>query len=86
MRPFRSLGLVLGAMPLLAPVPVLAAQMVVIGDKRQYLTCLIVPNFEVLEEFAAGAGLALLMLLAPMMLTLWMEALSAFVANPLGDG
>ncbi|MCB1182156.1 long-chain fatty acid--CoA ligase [bacterium] len=33
-------------------------QMVVIGDKRQYLTCLIVPNFEVLEEFAAGAGLA----------------------------
>ncbi len=33
-----------------------------------------------------GAGLALLMLLAPMMLTLWMEALSAFVANPLADG
>lgn len=33
-----------------------------------------------------GAGLVLLMLLAPMMLTLWMEALSAFIANPLGAG
>lgn len=36
--------------------------------------------------FITGAGLVMLMLLAPLMLTLWMEALSAFVANPLGGG
>jgi long-chain acyl-CoA synthetase len=34
------------------------AQAVVIGDKRQYLSALIVPNFETLEEFGAGKGLS----------------------------
>ena len=33
-----------------------------------------------------GAGLVLLMVLAPTMLTIWMEALSAFIANPFGGG
>lgn len=33
----------------------------------------------------AGAGLVLLMLLMPVMLSLWIEALSVFVANPVGD-
>ncbi|MEI4233399.1 flagellar biosynthetic protein FliR [Roseovarius sp. D22-M7] len=33
-----------------------------------------------------AAGLALLMLLAPTMLKLWVEALHGFLANPLGDG
>ncbi|MDX2474624.1 MAG: long-chain fatty acid--CoA ligase [Candidatus Krumholzibacteria bacterium] len=32
-------------------------QMVVIGDKRQFLSCLIVPDFEVLREFANAGGL-----------------------------
>lgn len=36
--------------------------------------------------FITGAALVMLMLLAPLMLTLWMEALSAFVSNPLGGG
>lgn len=33
-----------------------------------------------------AAGLGLLMLLAPTMLTLWVETLQAFLSNPLGDG
>jgi len=33
-------------------------QMVVIGDKRQFLSCLIVPNLELLREFAVTAGIA----------------------------
>jgi len=33
-----------------------------------------------------AAGLGLLMLIAPTMLTLWVEALHGFLANPLGDG
>ena len=33
-----------------------------------------------------GAGLVLLMVMAPTMLTIWMEALSAFIANPFGGG
>jgi len=33
-------------------------QMVVIGDKRQYLSALIVPDFEVLKEYAAKQGLS----------------------------
>jgi long-chain acyl-CoA synthetase len=32
-------------------------QMVVIGDKRQFLSALIVPDFEVLREFAVGEGI-----------------------------
>lgn len=32
-------------------------QTVVIGDRRQFLSALIVPNFETLEEFAAGKGI-----------------------------
>jgi long-chain acyl-CoA synthetase len=32
-------------------------QVVVIGDKRPYMICLIVPNFEHLEEWATGHGL-----------------------------
>jgi long-chain acyl-CoA synthetase len=35
----------------------LVAQMVVIGDRRQFLTGLIVPDFEVLEDWAATNGL-----------------------------
>lgn len=34
------------------------SQMVVIGDKRQYLTSLIVPDFEVLGDFATHHGLS----------------------------
>ena len=33
------------------------SQTVIIGDKRQYLTALIVPNLEVLREFAKGHGI-----------------------------
>lgn len=33
-----------------------------------------------------GAGLAMLFLLAPTMLSIWLDALNAFVANPMGDG
>ena len=33
-----------------------------------------------------GAGLVLLMVMAPAMLTIWIEALSAFVSNPFGGG
>ncbi len=32
--------------------------MVVVGDKRQFLSCLIVPNLELVQEFAASAGIA----------------------------
>jgi len=34
------------------------SQTVVIGDKRPYLSCLIVPNFETLEEYAKRKGIA----------------------------
>jgi len=33
------------------------SQAVVIGDRRQYLSALIVPNFETLEEFASSKGI-----------------------------
>ncbi len=33
-------------------------QTVVIGDRRQYLTVLIVPNFEILQEFASSKGIS----------------------------
>jgi len=34
------------------------AQTVIIGDQRPYLTALIVPNFETMQDFAAGKGLS----------------------------
>ena len=63
----------------------LVTQTVVIGDRRQFLSALMVPNFEVLDDWAASNGVdaptTAEMLTHPQVLTLYQELLDKVNAN-----